>query len=116
MQHSEEYGGKWSFPKGHAEPGESLREAALRELWEETGVGLNARLIGHDPMVSVSPRQRKLHLWAIDGTELGLPHSLYLRTDQRKEIRRAEFVPMRFAYKVLPKYQRKLLRPLFWFV
>jgi 8-oxo-dGTP pyrophosphatase MutT (NUDIX family) len=26
------------FPKGHVEPGESLEEAALRELWEEAGI------------------------------------------------------------------------------
>ena len=28
----------WSFPKGHAEPGETPREAAEREILEETGV------------------------------------------------------------------------------
>jgi 8-oxo-dGTP pyrophosphatase MutT (NUDIX family) len=28
----------WIFPKGHVEPGESLEEAALRELREEAGV------------------------------------------------------------------------------
>jgi 8-oxo-dGTP pyrophosphatase MutT (NUDIX family) len=28
----------WSFPKGHAEPGESPEETALRELAEETGI------------------------------------------------------------------------------
>lgn len=30
--------GHWSFPKGHAEPGESEMEAARRELREETGI------------------------------------------------------------------------------
>ncbi len=27
----------WTFPKGHIEPGEKAPEAALREVWEETG-------------------------------------------------------------------------------
>ncbi|MCB1107013.1 MAG: NUDIX domain-containing protein [Chlamydiia bacterium] len=31
-------GGHWSFPKGHAEKGESPKEAAERELKEETGL------------------------------------------------------------------------------
>jgi bis(5'-nucleosidyl)-tetraphosphatase len=30
--------GHWSFPKGHADKGETKLEAALRELKEETGV------------------------------------------------------------------------------
>lgn len=30
--------GHWSFPKGHVEPREDEREAALRELNEETGL------------------------------------------------------------------------------
>lgn len=30
--------GKWSLPKGHIEGGESLREAAIREVEEETGI------------------------------------------------------------------------------
>ena len=30
--------GKWSLPKGHIEGGESLREAAVREVEEETGI------------------------------------------------------------------------------
>ncbi len=30
--------GRWSFPKGNIEPSESVKEAALREISEETGL------------------------------------------------------------------------------
>lgn len=30
--------GKWTFPKGHLEPGETARDAAIREVFEETGI------------------------------------------------------------------------------
>lgn len=38
----EQFSQCWSLPKGRMEPGETERETALRELWEETG--LTARL------------------------------------------------------------------------
>jgi mutator protein MutT len=31
-------GGYWDFPSGHGEPGESFRDAAIRELKEEVGL------------------------------------------------------------------------------
>lgn len=29
---------EWSFPKGHVEPGETEKETAVREIFEETGI------------------------------------------------------------------------------
>lgn len=32
------YNGVWLLPKGHVDPGETLEETAVREVWEETGL------------------------------------------------------------------------------
>jgi 8-oxo-dGTP pyrophosphatase MutT (NUDIX family) len=56
----------WNTPGGGLEPGESFEEAGLRELWEETGIRLDAlgpcvwhyeRLL-HFPDVSVRQQER----------------------------------------------------------
>ena len=43
--------GHWSFPKGHAEEGESKLETALRELKEETGID-KVELISNNVMIN----------------------------------------------------------------
>jgi len=37
-QRNDQFGDAWQMPQGGVEKGEDVREAALRELWEETGV------------------------------------------------------------------------------
>jgi 8-oxo-dGTP pyrophosphatase MutT (NUDIX family) len=39
-----DYGKHWDFPKGHVEKGENLRQTAIRELKEETGIA-DARIV-----------------------------------------------------------------------
>jgi predicted NUDIX family NTP pyrophosphohydrolase len=57
--------GAWSIPKGEAEPGEDLLEAARRELAEETG------FTAPGPTLSLGhARQRGgkvVHAWAVRG-------------------------------------------------
>lgn len=48
IQHKK--GRYWGFPKGHAEPNESHRESALRELKEETNLDL-VRFLQDDPIL-----------------------------------------------------------------
>jgi len=52
--------GDWSFPKGKAEPGESVTETALREVKEETG--LDCRIVQEFGPVRYSYRTTKGNL------------------------------------------------------
>ncbi|MDR5793495.1 NUDIX hydrolase [Caballeronia sp. LZ008] len=54
----------WDVPKGAADPGESPREAALRELVEETGIVLPAERL-KDLGRFVYRRDKDLHLFAV---------------------------------------------------
>lgn len=47
--------GVWSLPGGRVEPGEKVREAALRELKEETGI--SARILGVADVADVIMRE-----------------------------------------------------------
>ncbi len=42
--------GAWLLPKGHAEAGETARQAAERELAEETGLAVD-RWLDHEPFI-----------------------------------------------------------------
>ncbi|SAK81478.1 NUDIX hydrolase [Caballeronia fortuita] len=58
----------WDVPKGAADPGESPREAALRELVEETGIVLPAERL-KDLGRFVYRRDKDLHLFAVRVSE-----------------------------------------------
>ena len=52
-------GSRWSFPKGHVEPGETAKQAAVRETREETGI--SAELLTDVPITvpSAKPEDRR---------------------------------------------------------
>ena len=57
---------KWGIPSGHVEPGETVEHAAIREVYEETGLKIKVeRLIGvySDPQSQVFhyPDGRNVH-------------------------------------------------------
>ncbi|SPB16931.1 NUDIX hydrolase [Caballeronia novacaledonica] len=58
----------WDVPKGAADPGEGPREAALRELVEETGIVLPAERL-KDLGRFVYRRDKDLHLFAVRVSE-----------------------------------------------
>lgn len=56
-------GGHWSFPKGHPEKGETSKEAAIRELKEETGLSVSSFLDipTFEEEYTFYHRQQKIH-------------------------------------------------------
>lgn len=59
----------WVLPKGHVEEGESIEQAALREIYEETGLD-NVQLIKHlgtiwreSPKSNGDVEQKTIHLF-----------------------------------------------------
>ncbi|RYY70945.1 MAG: NUDIX domain-containing protein [Chitinophagaceae bacterium] len=55
----------WSIPKGEADDGENLRDAAIREFKEETGVKLSGDFIELKPIKQISGKW--VHAWALEG-------------------------------------------------
>ena len=61
--------GDWSFPKGKLEGAESLEEAALREVTEETGLACRlVRSLGCTSYVDRKGRDKTVCYWLMEAT------------------------------------------------
>jgi len=55
----------WSLPKGKLEPGETWEDAALREVWEETGVRCTLGAFIGSSHYEVNGAPKKVRWWAM---------------------------------------------------
>ena len=96
----------WSFPKGKLLPGETLEEAAVREVGEETGFRCRmGKVIGSHRYRDSRARWKEVTYWLMERVEG--------RFDPSDEVDRLQWVPLVEAERVLT-YDRdhELLRDL----
>ena len=92
-------GGHCGFPKGHMEPGETERETALREIYEE--VGLQCRLLDgfraedHYTLPGKNGTMKQVVYFLAEFTD-------QVPTPQPEEIARVYLLPLEEALRMLP--------------
>ena len=106
--------GSWSIPKGHIEPGETIKQAALREVQEEVGLIFPFHRLSGNPGRLYWEKHRKqnkrvLYYWIVDVTHWDLPNELPMRQLQHEEVDIARFIELNEAGKFLTPKQIPLL-------
>lgn len=97
------YDGLWVFPGGHVDRGETLADAAVREVWEETGISVDTDTLRPiavwEGAVSTRRKQFCVVFYAANATcGNALECTMELQT---KEVHRAVWVPRELVPRIL---------------
>ena len=103
--------GVWDFPKGKAEAGETIKETAVREVLEETGI--EAAIVGKEPISvfhtydTYGPKMLKETVWfemkAVSGstrpqTEEQIEQAVWVERDKVAELLKDSYASLREAW------------------
>lgn len=88
-----------TLPKGKVDPGETLVETAVREIFEETGIRVRLGVpVGVSRYLLPKGREKVVHYWAAEATEEAVRTSAFV---PNKEIAALEWVTPKKALKLL---------------
>lgn len=88
-----------TLPKGKVDPGETLAETAVREIFEETGIRVSLGVpVGVSRYRMPSKRQKIVHYWSAEATDAAIRSSAFV---PNREIAALEWVSAKKALKRL---------------
>ena len=106
----------WSWPKGKVDPGETLPQTAVREIFEETGLSVKlGQRIHISNYILPNGAHKEVHYWAAKVSEAVVARSRFKPDDEVSEVRwvtieqARELMTYDYDHEVLEKLVRKYM-------